>query len=94
MKKTIVEDYEFTIEILSVNECRMGFEKGDKFTCKYECPAGFCPKTMSKLHTLCEVVRAGGDLRLLGGPLSDSPMSIKFTCADGPVMFRLDGKKL
>ena len=97
MKKTIVEDYEFTAKVLSVGHdnkperCRMGFEPGDTFTCKYDCPAGFCPKTMFKLHALCDAVRAGGDLRNLGG---DDPMGISFTCADGPVMFYLTAKKL
>jgi uncharacterized repeat protein (TIGR04076 family) len=97
MKKTIIEDYEFTVHVLSVGpdnnpeHCRMGFEAGDTFTCKYDCPYGFCPKTMFKLHTLCEAMRAGGDLRNLGG---DDPMGIKFTCADGPVMFYLKAKKL
>jgi uncharacterized repeat protein (TIGR04076 family) len=73
MKKTIIEDYEFTVTVIAVGRennpehCRMGFEVDDTFTCKYDCPAGFCPKTMFKLHTLCEAVRAGGDLRNLGG---------------------------
>lgn len=98
MKKWLAEDYAFTITVLSVGpnndpagHCRMGFEVGDAFTCQYDVPTGFCPKTMPKLHTLCEVVRAKGDLRLLGG---DDPMGIQFSCADGPVMFYLKGKKL
>jgi hypothetical protein len=38
MKKTIVEDWEFEIMVIKENPCRMGFELGDKFNCKYECP--------------------------------------------------------
>lgn len=98
MKKWLSEDHEFTVIVLSVGQennpvrhCRMGFEVGDEFTCKYNVPTGFCPKTMSKLHTLCEVVRAGGNLAMLGG---DDKMGIKFSCADGGVMFYLKGKKL
>ena len=97
MIKWIVEDYEFQITVISLapdndpKRCRMGFEVGDVFTCKYECPAGFCPKSMGKLHALCDVVRAEGDLRLLGG---DAVRSIRFTCADGPVLFRLEGNKI
>lgn len=74
MKKYLVEEYEFTITVLSVGpnddpvgHCRMGFEVGDTFTCKYDVPVGFCPKTMGKLHTLCEVVRAEGNLMMLDG---------------------------
>lgn len=98
MKKFLAEDYEFTVTVASVGKdgnpvgiCRMGFEVGDTFTCRYDCPGGFCPKTMFKLHTLCEVVRAEGDLRLLGGQGS---MEMRFSCADGPVKFRLEARKL
>lgn len=89
MKKFVVEDWAFTIEVLTAKPCRMGFEPGDRFTCQYECPAGFCPKTMAALHTLCEVARSGGDYTLLGGKKKDE---IEFTCADGVVTFRLTAK--
>ena len=86
MHKTIVEDWLFQIEVLEAKPCRMGFEPGDIFTCTYECPAGFCPKTMAVLHSLCEVARSGGDYRLLGGP---EKHKIEFVCADGQVKFCL-----
>ena len=35
MHKTIVEDWEFTVEVLSAGPCRAGFEPGDTFTCLY-----------------------------------------------------------
>lgn len=86
MNKTIVEDWEFTISVIRQNPCRMGFEVGDTFYCKYECPAGFCPKTMAVLHSLCEAARAGGDYTLLGGQTKNQ---IDFSCADGVIKFRL-----
>lgn len=86
MHKTIVEDWEFSLSVTEAGPCRMGFEKGDLFSCKYECPAGFCPKTMGNLHRLCDVARAGGDYRLLGGR---SKNEIDFCCADGCVKFHL-----
>jgi uncharacterized repeat protein (TIGR04076 family) len=86
MNKTIVEDWEFTISVIRQNSCRMGFEVGDTFYCKYECPAGFCPKTMAVLHSLCEAARAGGDYTLLGGQTKNQ---IDFSCADGVIKFRL-----
>ena len=98
MKKWLEEDYEFTITVLSVGPennpvgfCRMGFEVGDEFKCKYDVPTGFCPKIMPKLYTLCEAVRAEGNLKMLGG---DNEMGIKFNCADGCVGFYLKGEKL
>ena len=98
MKKWFEEDYEFTITVLAVGPednpvgyCRMGFEVGDEFTCKYDVPIGFCPKTMPMLHTICEVVRAEGNLKMLGG---DDPMGMRFTCANGCVKFYVKGRKL
>ena len=91
MKKVIVEDWEFTITVIRGRDCRMGFEPGDTFTCRYECPAGFCPKSMPALHTLCEVARSGGDYRLLGGPFKDRTV---FTCADGIVKFQLEARQV
>lgn len=51
MKKWITEDWEFDIIATKgkAENCRMGFEAGDKFLCKYECPAGFCPKTIPEI---------------------------------------------
>ena len=93
MKKTIIEDWEFEIVVTNglANQCRMGFEAGDKFTCKYECPTGFCPKTMPTLHTLCEIARCGGDFKLRG---SKSSNEVDFCCADGLIEFRLYAKHL
>lgn len=91
LHKTIPEDWQFTITVLSARPCRMGFEPGDTFHCAYECPAGFCPKTMAVLHSLCEAARAGGDYRLLGGR---SAHEIDFSCADGEVKFRLTARRV
>jgi len=90
--KTIVEDYEFEIAVTKVNyPCRMGFEVGDKFYCQYECPTGFCPKTMPVLYVLCEIIRCGGDYKLRGSKQSDE---IDFICADSCIEFHLIAKKL
>lgn len=86
MRKAIVEDWSFAVEVLEAGPCRVGLEPGDRFVCRYDCPGGFCPKTMGLLHTLCEVARAGGDYRLLGGRAKEE---IDFVCADGVVRFRL-----
>ncbi len=52
MKKWMNEDWEFEVTVSkgSAEQCRMGLEEGDKFSCRYDCPAGFCPKTMPVLH--------------------------------------------
>lgn len=89
MKKTIIEDWEFTVTVIKQNPCRMGFETGDVFRCMYGCPEGFCPKTMAALHSLCEVARAGGDYMLLGGK---SINEIEFSCADGVIQFLLSAE--
>ena len=91
MKKWIIEDWEFEITVTKASPCRMGFEVGDKFTCKYECPTGFCPKTMSNLHTLCEISRFGGDYILRG---SKRKNEVDFSCADGCVEFHLVAKHI
>lgn len=91
MHKTIVEDWEFVITVTDAKPCRMGFEKRDSFYCKYECPTGFCPKTMANLHRLCDIARAGGDYRLLG---SKSKHKIDFCCADGCIDFHLTAKHI
>ncbi len=91
MNKVIIEDWKFEIIVTEAKACRMGFEVGDKFYCKYECPTGFCPKTMALLHSLCEVARSGGDFTLLGGK---SKNEISYICADGCVRFNLIAQKL
>lgn len=92
MNRTIIEDWEFEITVAKVNHpCRLGFEIGDKFQCKYECPTGFCPKTMPVLFTLCEIIRSGGDYKLRGSTLSNE---IDFICADSCIEFNLVAKHL
>ena len=93
MKKWIVEDWEFTINVKEgeAKNCRLGFETGDVFACQYEVPSGFCPKTMATLHTLCEIVRCGGNYKLRG---SESEYEIDFPCADGYICFHLVAKQL
>ena len=88
MHKQLEEDWRFEIPVIrgDAKLCRLGLESGDLFTCGYECPAGFCPKTMPVLYTLCEIIRCGGDYRLRGSP---SPFEIDFPCADGCLQFHL-----
>ncbi|MEA4824350.1 MAG: TIGR04076 family protein [Clostridiaceae bacterium] len=88
MKKWITEDWTFEITAVKgkAEQCRLGIEEGDVFRCQYECPAGFCPKTMPVLYTLCEIMRCGGSFRLRG---SDTEHEIDFPCADGCVEFHL-----
>ena len=88
MKKWIVEDWTFEITAVrgTAADCRLGIEMGDVFLSQYECPAGFCPKTMPVLYTLCEIKRCGGSFRLRGSPSDDE---IDFPCADGCVGFHL-----
>lgn len=95
MKPWHKEGWAFIIEVQSVGienrpeSCRLGLEPGDRFECRYECPAGFCPKSMLKLFPLLEAVRSGGDLTNLGG---DGPRSMDFICPDGVVIFRVTGR--
>ena len=93
MKKWVVEDWEFIVTVLKgkAAECRLGFEEGDMFYCQYEVPAGFCPKTMPVLYTLCEIIRCGGNFSARG---SDKDDEIDFGCADGAVQFHLEARKL
>lgn len=93
MRKWIVEDWQFTLTVTSgkAKDCRLGFETGDEFVCEYAVPTGFCPKTMPMLHTLCEIIRCGGDFTHCG---SDKPCEINFACADGAVMFHLHARKV
>lgn len=93
MRKWIEEDWEFTVTVVkgAAEQCRLGFEQGDQFVCQYEVPAGFCPKTMPVLHTLCEIIRCGGSFRARG---SDRDDEIEFGCADGMIRFRLKARRL
>lgn len=93
MHKWIVEDWQFTITVTSgkADDCRLGFESGDTFQCEYAVPTDFCPKTMPVLHTLCEIVRCGGDFTHRG---SDNPYEIDFPCADGMITFHLTTKRV
>lgn len=93
MNKWISEDWEFTISVTSgkAEHCRLGFETGDTFQCKYEVPTGFCPKTMSVLYTLCEIIRCGGNYLSRG---SKKEYEIEFPCADGEIVFLLQAKHI
>lgn len=93
MRKWVEEDWEFTVTVFKgeAEQCRLGFEQGDSFTCEYEVPAGFCPKTMPVLYTLCEIIRCGGSFKARG---SDQDYEICFNCADGPVSFRLEARHI
>ena len=71
--------------------CRNGHEVGDTYSCEYDCPGGFCSKSMAKLFPLMEAVRAGGDLSNL---LTEAAKhSGEFVCPDGVVTFKLEAMK-
>jgi len=97
MKRWYPEDWQFTIEVLHVGkenkaeECRLGLEPGDTFTCVYETPRGFCPTAFVKIFPAMEAVRCGGDLRNLGGAAANE---ITFLCPDSAVKFRLRGTRV
>ena len=97
MKNWYTEEYCFKITVMSVgadnvteNHCRNGHEAGDEFHCEYGCPGGFCSKSMAKMFPLIEAVRAGGDLRNLGG---SEERVMEFCCPDGVVIFRLEAER-
>jgi uncharacterized repeat protein (TIGR04076 family) len=97
MKRTFKESYHFTIRVKKITNddsqnCRLGFEAGDEFSCEYEVPGKFCPKSMFRAFSLMEVVRADGDLRKLDGGKEKNRMI--FTCPDGEVTFELIGEKI
>lgn len=46
--------------------CRLGLEKGDVFYFEYETPKSFCPRAMTEIFTLREVIRCGGDFTYRG----------------------------
>ena len=93
MRPWIHEDWEFTLTVLQgeAAQCRIGLETGDAFTFRYALPAGICPKSVPPLHTLCEIIRCGGDFTHRGSP---EPYSIDFSCADGVLRFRLQARRL
>jgi uncharacterized repeat protein (TIGR04076 family) len=86
----------FTIKVLKVGkenraeECRLGLEPGDRFVCRFETPAGFCPTAFIKIFPSLEAVRCGGDLRNLGGK---GPAEMTCLCPDGVVKFELTGEQ-
>ncbi|MFZ3069936.1 MAG: TIGR04076 family protein [Anaerolineaceae bacterium] len=95
MKKCYPEEWAFAIEVLrvgkenKVEECRIGFEIGDTFTCEYDTPAGFCPTSFIKIFPSLEVIRCGGDWRKLG---ASKPGEMNFLCPDGVVLFRITAR--
>lgn len=97
MKRFIQEDVSFVITVsdgkkngYGALDCRNGHEIGDVYVCEYGCPADFCQKSMLKAFPIMEAVRAGGDLKNLGGETEDS---IRFCCPDGVVTFQLEAKR-
>lgn len=92
MKRWIEEDWQFEITVADgdASRCRLGLETGDRFTCEYACPAGFCPKTMGTLYTLCEIIRCGGNFKLKG---STEEYAINFPCADSCIQFHLTARR-
>ena len=93
MRKWIIEDWEFEITVINgrSQDCRLGFETNDKFVCQYEVPSDFCPKTISILYTLCEIIRCGGTFKAKG---SKKDYEIDFPCADGCIIFHLTAKPI
>jgi len=71
MQKWITEDWEFELTATEgkAGHCRLGLEKGDKFVFQYGCPAGMCPRVMTRLYNYCEVIRYGGDFTARRGAL-------------------------
>lgn len=93
MRKWIVEDWEFTVTATSgeARNCRLGIEKGDKFTFQYGCPANFCPRAMIEIFTWCEVIRCGGDFTSRGCS-EKTAMDLKCPC--NCIDFRLEAKPI
>ena len=100
MENWYKEEYNFMITVVSVGKdgnphrCRNGHEVGDVYSCGYGCPmpqngeGGFCSKSMSRLFTLQEVVRSGGDLSKLQ-PKAEKHKG-NFRCPNGVVSFSLE----
>ena len=97
MKKFIRENVSFVITVVDGKknnegyiDCRNGHEIGDTYVCEYGCPTDFCQKCMLKAFPIMEAVRAGGDLKNLGG---ETENMIRFCCPDGVVIFQLEAKR-
>ena len=88
MKKWIVEDWAFEVEVTrgEARSCRLGLEKGDSFRFEYETPGGFCPRAMAEIYTWCEVIRCGGNFTLRG---SKDPYEMMVPCPCHCLDFRL-----
>ena len=88
MKKWIAEDWEFKLTVTegTAENCRLGFETGDTFVFRYECPANFCPRAMIELYTWCEVIRCGGDFTKRG---CEKPYEMDLQCPCRCITFRL-----
>lgn len=97
MKKWYREDWQFTITAMNIGkennieECRLGLEPGDTFTCEYATPCDFCPTSFIKIFPTMEVLRCQGDLHFLGAKQADE---IDVLCPDGVVLFKVSGKKV
>ena len=88
MKKWVVEDWEFELTAIEgkAGHCRLGLEKGDKFTFTHECPAGMCPRVMEQVYTWCEVIRCGGDFTYRG---SKEKYGMNLVCPCKSIHFHL-----
>ena len=88
MKQWVVEDWGFELVATEgkAGNCRLGLEKGDKFTFTYECPGGMCPRVMTQVYTWCEVIRCGGDFSHRG---SKEPHEMDLTCPCKSIRFHL-----
>ena len=88
MKKWMAEDWEFEVTVTQgeARNCRIGMEKGDRFTFRYACPADFCPRAMMEIFTWCEVVRCGGNFTYRGCP---EKYEMEMDCPCRALKFRL-----
>ncbi|MBQ8399909.1 MAG: hypothetical protein IJX08_08110 [Clostridia bacterium] len=88
MKKWFVEDWAFELTAIEgkAAQCRLGLEKGDKFTFSYACPAGMCPRVMAQVYTWCEVIRCGGEFTHRG---SKEKYGMNLVCPCGCIHFYL-----
>lgn len=93
MRKWIAEDWAFELTVTEgkAEHCRLGLEKGDRFAFEYGCPADFCPRAMTELHTWCEVIRCGGDFIARG---SKEKYALTFPCPCSCLTFRLEAKPI
>ena len=93
MRKWIVEDWAFELTVTEgqAEHCRLGLEKGDRFSFEYGCPADFCPRAMIEVFTWCEVIRCGGDFTARG---SKEKYALEFPCPCSCLTFRLEAKPI